>query len=107
MLRAVDRLSGRDFADEGGMRRVRRRKLRIPPGLTQSAFVRQPGGHPTVLLTKSPDICIQPSSCATTWLIMMTADPLSATFGALADPTRRAILARLATGEASVKELAG
>jgi len=36
----------------------------------------------------------------------MTPDPLSATFGALADPTRRAILARLATGEASVKELA-
>src|SRR5436190_15256690 len=36
----------------------------------------------------------------------MPPDPLSATFGALADPTRRAILARLATGEASVKELA-
>jgi len=34
-----------------------------------------------------------------------TADPLSATFAALADPTRRAILARLADGEASVKEL--
>lgn len=33
-------------------------------------------------------------------------DPLSATFAALADPTRRAILARLARGEASVKELA-
>jgi DNA-binding transcriptional ArsR family regulator len=33
-------------------------------------------------------------------------DPLSTTFGALADPTRRAILARLATGEASVTELA-
>ena len=32
-------------------------------------------------------------------------DPLSATFAALADPTRRAILARLAKGEASVKEL--
>lgn len=32
-------------------------------------------------------------------------DQLSATFGALADPTRRAILARLATGEASVQEL--
>lgn len=32
-------------------------------------------------------------------------DPLSATFAALADPTRRAILARLANGEASVKEL--
>lgn len=33
-------------------------------------------------------------------------DPLSATFAALADPTRRAILARLASGEASVGELA-
>jgi DNA-binding transcriptional ArsR family regulator len=34
-------------------------------------------------------------------------DRLSETFGALADPTRRAILARLASGEASVTELAG
>jgi DNA-binding transcriptional ArsR family regulator len=34
------------------------------------------------------------------------ADQLSATFGALADPTRRAILARLAEGEATVNELA-
>ncbi|HYO74825.1 MAG TPA: metalloregulator ArsR/SmtB family transcription factor [Thermoanaerobaculia bacterium] len=33
-------------------------------------------------------------------------DQLSATFAALADPTRRAILARLVTGEASVTELA-
>ncbi|MBB3455438.1 DNA-binding transcriptional ArsR family regulator [Rhizobium sp. BK313] len=33
-------------------------------------------------------------------------DPLSATLSALADPTRRAILARLSTGEASVSELA-
>jgi DNA-binding transcriptional ArsR family regulator len=33
-------------------------------------------------------------------------DPISATFAALADPTRRAILARLAAGEASVAELA-
>jgi DNA-binding transcriptional ArsR family regulator len=33
-------------------------------------------------------------------------DPLSTTFSALADPTRRAILARLATGEATVTELA-
>jgi DNA-binding transcriptional ArsR family regulator len=32
-------------------------------------------------------------------------DPLSTTFAALADPTRRAILARLARGEASVKDL--
>jgi DNA-binding transcriptional ArsR family regulator len=36
----------------------------------------------------------------------MEADPLNATFAALADPTRRAILARLASGEASVMELA-
>jgi DNA-binding transcriptional ArsR family regulator len=36
---------------------------------------------------------------------MMT-DHLSTTFAALADPTRRAILARLSSGEASVKELA-
>jgi DNA-binding transcriptional ArsR family regulator len=33
-------------------------------------------------------------------------DPLSATFAALSDPTRRAILARLAKGEAMVTELA-
>jgi DNA-binding transcriptional ArsR family regulator len=36
----------------------------------------------------------------------MHTDHLSDTFAALADPTRRAILARLALGEASVKELA-
>jgi DNA-binding transcriptional ArsR family regulator len=35
----------------------------------------------------------------------MTADTLSATFAALADPTRRAILARLTEGAATVKEL--
>jgi DNA-binding transcriptional ArsR family regulator len=35
----------------------------------------------------------------------MTVDTLSTTFGALADPTRRAILARLAEGPATVKEL--
>ena len=35
-----------------------------------------------------------------------TNDRLSATFSALADPTRRAILGRLASGEASVSELA-
>jgi DNA-binding transcriptional ArsR family regulator len=37
---------------------------------------------------------------------MVTDDPLSVTFAALADPTRRAILARLASGEATVNELA-
>ncbi len=36
----------------------------------------------------------------------MVNDPLSQTFAALADPTRRAILARLTSGEASVTELA-
>lgn len=36
----------------------------------------------------------------------MTPDQLSATFAALADPTRRAILARLASGETTVNELA-
>src|SRR4030081_139296 len=35
----------------------------------------------------------------------MTSDTLSLTFSALADPTRRAILARLAAGPATVKEL--
>jgi DNA-binding transcriptional ArsR family regulator len=36
----------------------------------------------------------------------MPTDQLSDTFAALADPTRRAILARLAEGDATVKELA-
>ncbi|KAF0135535.1 MAG: regulatory protein ArsR, partial [Xanthobacteraceae bacterium] len=36
----------------------------------------------------------------------MPSDPLSVTLSALADPTRRAILSRLAEGEASVTELA-
>src|SRR5882762_9275238 len=36
----------------------------------------------------------------------MTSDHLSTTFAALADPTRRALLARLASGDASVTELA-
>jgi DNA-binding transcriptional ArsR family regulator len=37
---------------------------------------------------------------------MVGADPLSTTLSALADPTRRAILARLVKGEATVNELA-
>jgi DNA-binding transcriptional ArsR family regulator len=41
----------------------------------------------------------------TKWFIAMP-DQLSETFAALSDPTRRAILARLVTGEASVTELA-
>jgi DNA-binding transcriptional ArsR family regulator len=39
-------------------------------------------------------------------VLHVTADRLDATFAALADPTRRAILARLARGEVSVMELA-
>jgi len=39
-------------------------------------------------------------------MTLQPVDALSATFGALADPTRRAILARLALGETSVSELA-
>ena len=37
--------------------------------------------------------------------MLATSDSLSATFSALADPKRRAILSRLATGPATVKEL--
>jgi DNA-binding transcriptional ArsR family regulator len=36
---------------------------------------------------------------------MQTTDPLSVTFSALADPTRRSILSRLSIGEATVNEL--
>lgn len=40
-------------------------------------------------------------------MVITTApDPISVTFGALADPTRRAILARLAGGDASVTDIA-
>ena len=39
-------------------------------------------------------------------MMTTTPDPLSATFAALADPTRRAMLARLSRGEATVTELA-
>jgi DNA-binding transcriptional ArsR family regulator len=42
----------------------------------------------------------------TYWFIAMPPDHLSTTFSALADPTRRAILARLIAGEVSVTELA-
>jgi DNA-binding transcriptional ArsR family regulator len=39
-------------------------------------------------------------------MVKYSDDPLSAVFGALADPTRRAILARLARGQSTVSELA-
>ena len=40
------------------------------------------------------------------WMVMKASERLDLTFTALADPTRRAILARLATGEATVAQLA-
>jgi DNA-binding transcriptional ArsR family regulator len=40
------------------------------------------------------------------YMVKRSADPLDATFAALADPTRRAIVERLSRGEASVGELA-
>jgi len=46
------------------------------------------------------------SACFVYNHMVMKADLLDATFAALADPTRRAILARLASGEATVTELA-
>ena len=48
----------------------------------------------------------QPYGCSIGRLIEVADDQLSLTFAALADPTRRAILARLADGEATVNELA-
>jgi DNA-binding transcriptional ArsR family regulator len=49
---------------------------------------------------------IQHNGCATYQMNTNPADRLSDTFAALADPTRRAILTRLAGGEATVNELA-
>jgi DNA-binding transcriptional ArsR family regulator len=49
---------------------------------------------------------IKPSGYLSKWFYTMASDTLSLTFAALADPTRRAILARLARGESSVQELA-
>lgn len=49
---------------------------------------------------------IQPTSCSTYQMNTVSADQLSLTLAALADPTRRAILTRLAAGEATVNELA-
>ena len=52
-------------------------------------------------------LTIRPAPLYLTYrLNTMEPDPLSSTFAALADPTRRAILARLALGELSVTELA-
>ena len=55
-------------------------------------------------LTSLLNLRIKPISYLTEWFNM--SDPLSTTLAALADPTRRAILARLSLGETSVTELA-
>jgi DNA-binding transcriptional ArsR family regulator len=60
------------------------------------------GGGPPLAVSKSPRIL--PFGYLTGRLTMP--DILSTTFSALADPTRRALLARLREGEASVTELA-
>jgi DNA-binding transcriptional ArsR family regulator len=52
-------------------------------------------------LTREAEACIKPIGYLTEWFMN-----LDACFSALADPTRRAILARLALGETSVMELA-
>jgi DNA-binding transcriptional ArsR family regulator len=58
-------------------------------------------------LTTPVERHIKPEGYLTLWFYKsMTSDHLSTTLSALADPTRRAILARLATGESSVKKLA-
>ena len=57
-------------------------------------------------LTRIHRKCITRLFYNTSVIFMLTAEQLDATFTALADPTRRAILARLREGEASVNELA-
>ncbi len=47
-----------------------------------------------------------PNGYIAIWFCAMSVDPLSTTLGALSDPTRRAILSRLAMGAATVTELA-
>ena len=61
-------------------------------------------GFLTDALTSLSDPRIKSISYLTGWFNM--SDPLSTTLAALADPTRRAILARLTLGETSVTELA-
>jgi DNA-binding transcriptional ArsR family regulator len=55
----------------------------------------------------APSLLIYITNQLWKYTVMDTSSSLDLTFAALADPTRRAILARLATGEATVTELAG
>jgi DNA-binding transcriptional ArsR family regulator len=58
------------------------------------------------LNSDAPAGILQPHGLSTVEVNGVPADQLSSTFAALADPTRRAIMARLAEGEATVNELA-
>ena len=57
-------------------------------------------------LCQSKPLYIGPPMLLFNQMVKHHTDPLSAVFSALADPTRRAILARLALGESTVSELA-
>jgi DNA-binding transcriptional ArsR family regulator len=65
------------------------------------------GKSPVLADLAQPGILLDFQLCITYTLYNdMVIEPLNAAFSALADPTRRAILARLATGEATVMDLA-
>src|SRR5205814_10512610 len=73
-----------------------------------SAKTRRPARHTRPASTRPLFDSVGPFNI-TYWICnysVMESDNLNATFAALADPTRRAILARLTSGEASVNELA-
>jgi DNA-binding transcriptional ArsR family regulator len=61
---------------------------------------------PTLLATRRHNVVDAPRSIYYRLVMNISPAQLDATFAALADPTRRAILARLAAGDASVNELA-
>jgi DNA-binding transcriptional ArsR family regulator len=67
-----------------------------------SRWWRQAAGEPL----RGRGVQVVTYSYQTVWFGTVPVDQLSATFAALADPTRRAILARLVRGEATVNELA-
>lgn len=74
--------------------------------LVDRVMRRKRGAHSPPRLTGDHQFCKTPFSYITKWFDTVRAQRLNETFAALADPTRRAILARLASGEAGVMELA-
>jgi DNA-binding transcriptional ArsR family regulator len=81
--------------------RCRRREPGVLPRWWRSAAAARP-----LPSARSGGVRVVAYSYQTTWFGTMPVDQLSTTFAALADPTRRAILARLVEGEATVNELA-